>query len=67
MTKPNTPAVKPGYKTTELYMAGGGGTALLETARQMDNPWVQGACVLGAAFVVGLYVWSRGTTKAVVK
>jgi hypothetical protein len=54
-----TPQPKPGYKTTQFYSTTGGAAALLETARQMDNPWVQGACILAAGVVLALYTWSR--------
>jgi len=56
-------ANRPGWKTTELYMTGGGAITLVETAKSFDNPYIQGVCILGAVACIMAYAFSRGMAK----
>lgn len=64
MTEKKKPDVKPGYKSTEFWSSIPGAAALIESADHFENPWVQGACVVGAAAVLIWYTAKRTEAKS---
>lgn len=55
--------MKPGYLSTEFWASNATAVALIETAKVLGNPWVQGLCILVAGACVLAYVWKRGEAK----
>ena len=57
---------KPGWKTSEVYMAGGFGAAVAEgLARSLESGQEIAAvgCAIGLGMTAAAYIWSRAKAK----
>lgn len=54
---------KPGYASTEVYIAGGTSVALALALTNDGSEWVRAACALGLALIGAVYVAFRTKAK----
>jgi len=59
-----TPTPKSGFKSSEFWTSVPGAAALIQTAQELENVWIQGIAVTGATLCVLWYTYQRTQLKA---